>query len=133
VNSWITPSFSVFRFVSPQTGNTYSPAISQKGKIYKDLFQGISSKDTEWSAPLFLSYLKFSISRQDNAAFHLHVIQLNAHFPSLYLCLGWNVDAASVINFFVSLGGGGSAAYNYMPLGLVGRTIIGRRMTVAFY
>ena len=43
------------------------------------------------------------------------------------------MDAASVINFFVSLGGGGSAAYNYMPLGLVGRTIIGRRMTVAFY
>lgn len=41
-------------------------------------------------------------------------------------------DAASVINFFVSLGGGGSAAYNYMPLVLVGRSLTGR-MTVTLY
>lgn len=41
-------------------------------------------------------------------------------------------DAASVINFFVSLEGGGSAAYNYMPLVLVGRSLTGR-MTVTLY
>lgn len=85
------------------------------------------------SAPLFLSHLKFSVSRQEKAVFHLHIIQLISHFPLGYVCFEHNVNAAPVIDFFVSLGVGGSAASIYMPLVPAGRRLTGRRMTVTLY
>lgn len=88
IHSWVT-NYQLWWIwiVSPQNGNTNSSAISHRGRIYKDFFQGISSKDTnKWSALLFLSCFKFSISKQDNATFHLHVIQLISHFPLGFVC-----------------------------------------------
>lgn len=118
-------------FLHKKETRSHLPYLTEVEYIKISFMEFHQKTPSKWSAPIFLSCFKFSISKQDNATFPLCVIQLISHFPLGFVCFGQSVYATSVINFFVSLGGGEISAHNYMLLLLVAS--IKERMTASLY
>lgn len=88
IHSWITNSqlWWIWICFSTKWKHTHLPYLTEEEYIKissKEFHQKTPSK---WSALFFLFCFKFSISKQDNATFHLHVIQLISHFPLHFVC-----------------------------------------------